>query len=63
MAGALKIGFSSYSAPAKGVLIVFTGPDLTFGQGDPAILAPAGDLLARAAEPTASRARAGRRST
>jgi hypothetical protein len=28
MAGALKIGFSSYSSPDKGVLIVFAGPEL-----------------------------------
>jgi leucyl aminopeptidase len=49
MAGALKIGFSSYSAPDKGVLIVFCGPDLKFGSATRAMLSPARDLLARAA--------------
>ncbi len=49
MAGALKIGFSSFSAPDKGVLIVFAGPDLKFGPATRALLAPAGDLVARAA--------------
>jgi leucyl aminopeptidase len=49
MAGALKIGFSSYSAPEKGVLVVFAGPDLKFGPATRALLKPAGDLLSRAA--------------
>jgi leucyl aminopeptidase len=49
MAGALKIGFSSYSAPTKGVLIVFAGSDLAFGPATGRLLAPAGDLVARAA--------------
>lgn len=49
MAGALKIGFSSYSAPVKGVLIVFAGPGLAFGPATRALLAPAGDLVSRAA--------------
>jgi leucyl aminopeptidase len=49
MAGALKIGFSSYSSPDKGVLIVFAGPELKLGPATRALLAPAGDLVARAA--------------
>ena len=49
MAGALKIGFSSYAAPDKGVLIVFAGPDLKFGPETRKLLAPAADLVARAA--------------
>ncbi|HWV52413.1 leucyl aminopeptidase [Pseudorhodoplanes sp.] len=49
MAGALKIGFSSFSAPENGVLAVFAGPDLKFGPGTRALLAPAADLIARAA--------------
>ena len=50
MAGALKVGFSSYSAPSKGVLIVFAGPDLALGKATKRILAPTGDLLVRASE-------------
>src|SRR5215207_3016670 len=50
MPGAFKTGFSTVSAPAKGVLIVFAGSDLKFGKATQAILAPAGDLVARAAE-------------
>jgi leucyl aminopeptidase len=49
MAGALKVGFSSYSAPEKGVLIVFCGPDLKLGPATRTMLAPVRDLLARAA--------------
>jgi leucyl aminopeptidase len=49
MAGALKIGFSSYSAPNKGVLIVFAGPQLKFGPATRQLLAPVNSLLARAA--------------
>ncbi|MFN3348265.1 leucyl aminopeptidase [Pseudorhodoplanes sp.] len=49
MAGALKIGFSSYSAPEKAVLIVFAGSDLAFGPKTRALLKPAVDLLRRAA--------------
>ena len=64
MAGALKIGFSSYSAPAKGVLIVFAGPDLAFGPATRQIPGPdRRSGLARAAGPTVSRAKAGARST
>jgi leucyl aminopeptidase len=49
MAGALKIGFSSYAAPGKGVLIVFAGPDLKFGPKTKDLLKSAGDLVSRAA--------------
>jgi leucyl aminopeptidase len=49
MAGALKIGFSSYSAPDKGVLIVFCGPGLKFGPATESIIAPVRDLVDRAA--------------
>jgi leucyl aminopeptidase len=49
MSGALKIGFSAYSAPEKGVLIVFAGPDLKLGAATRAMLAPVRDLLSRAA--------------
>ncbi|MET0867986.1 MAG: leucyl aminopeptidase, partial [Pseudorhodoplanes sp.] len=50
MAGALKTGFSTVSAPTKGVLIVFAGPDVKFGKASQTILQPLGDLVARAAE-------------
>ena len=49
MAGALKIGFSSYSAPDEGVLLVFAGPNLKFGPATQALLKPVADLVARAA--------------
>ena len=50
MAGAPKLGFSSYSAPGKGVLVLFAGADLAFGPATKKLLAPAGDLVSRAAE-------------
>jgi len=50
MSGALKLGFSSLSAPGKGVLVVFAGPDLKFGRATTLLLSGAGDLLSRAAE-------------
>jgi leucyl aminopeptidase len=59
MAGALKIGFSSFSAPEKGVLIVFAGPQLKFGSETRALLAPAGDLIARAAGADGFKGKAG----
>ncbi|MGD9920559.1 MAG: leucyl aminopeptidase [Pseudorhodoplanes sp.] len=49
MAGGLKVGFSSYSAPSKGVLIVFAGTDLAFGSATRTLLAPTGDFVSRAA--------------
>jgi len=50
MAGAPKLGFSSFSAPAKGVLVVFTDAGLGFGPATKKLLAPTGDLVSRAAE-------------
>ncbi len=50
MSGALKTGFSTISAPGKGVLIVFAGPDVKFGKASQALLQPSGDQVARAAE-------------
>jgi leucyl aminopeptidase len=49
MPGAFKTGFSTASAPAKGVLIVFAGPDVKLGKATQAILARTGDLVERAA--------------
>jgi leucyl aminopeptidase len=49
MPGAFKTAFSIPSAPAKAVLIVFAGPDVKFGKATQALLAPAGDLVSRAA--------------
>jgi len=59
MAGALKIGFSSLSAPDRGVLIVFAGPDLKFGPATRALLAPVRDLVARAAAADRFRGKSG----
>ena len=50
MAGAPKLGFSSFAAPGKGVLVIFAGTDLAFGPSTKKLLAPAGDLVSRAAE-------------
>lgn len=50
MAGAPKLAFSSIAAPAKGVLVVFAGADLSFGPATQKLLAPTGDLIKRAAE-------------
>jgi leucyl aminopeptidase len=50
MAGALKTGFSTISAPGKGVLIVFAGPDVKFGKASQALLQPVREFIARAAE-------------
>src|SRR5262245_3334988 len=50
MSATLKIEFQPFSAPAKGVLIVFCDDALKFGAAARAVLAPAGDLIDRAAE-------------
>jgi len=50
MTGALKLGFGSFAAPAKGVLIVFCDEALKFGPATRKALGPAGDLVARAAK-------------
>lgn len=50
MAGAPKLGFSSFSAPGKGVLVIFAGIDLAFGPSTKKLLAGSGDLVSRAAE-------------
>ncbi len=59
MSGALKIGFSAISAPGKGVLIVFAGPDVKFGKASQAILQPLGDLISRAATADGFKGKAG----
>jgi leucyl aminopeptidase len=50
MSGALKLGFSPFAAAPKGVLIVFCDNQLKFGPATRKALAPAGDLVARAAK-------------
>ena len=49
MADALKLAFSPFAAPAKGVLVVFCDDGLKFGPATRKALAPAGDLVKRAA--------------
>jgi leucyl aminopeptidase len=49
MSGALKLGFSPFATPGKGVLIVFCDEGLKFGAATRKALGPAGDLIARAA--------------
>ncbi len=49
MATTLNLEFTPYSARAKGVLIVFCAEGMKFGSDTRQILAPAADLVARAA--------------
>jgi len=49
MAEAPKLGFGPMTAPTKGVLLVFAGAELRFGAATKAIVAPADDLISRAA--------------
>lgn len=49
MSDALKIGFSTPVAPTKGVLVLFCESGLRLGLSAKKALAPAGDLLTRAA--------------
>src|SRR5260370_4313091 len=49
MPSALRIGFATIAAPARGVLIVFADDGLRLGSATQALLKPAGDLVARAA--------------
>jgi leucyl aminopeptidase len=49
MSDALKIGFSTPIAPTKGVLVLFCESGLKLGPSAKKVLAPAGDLLTRAA--------------
>ncbi len=50
MSDGLKLVFAPFSAPAKGVLILFTDDELRLGRESRAALKPAGDLLKRAAD-------------
>jgi leucyl aminopeptidase len=49
MPRALKLGFSPFTAPTKGVLVVFCDAGLKFGPSTRKVLAPLGDALRRAA--------------
>ena len=49
MPGVLKLGFAPFSAPAKGVLVVFCEEGLKFGSAARKALDPTGDLITRAA--------------
>jgi leucyl aminopeptidase len=50
MATAPKIAFAQFSAPQNGVLIAFADADLKLGPATRKVLAPAADLIARAAK-------------
>ena len=50
MSATLKLEFLPFTAPPKGVLIVFCDDGLKFGSAARAVLDPAGDLIKRAAE-------------
>ncbi len=49
MAEPPKIGFGPFAVPLKGVLVVFCDDELKFGPVTRRLLAPAGDLIVRAA--------------
>jgi leucyl aminopeptidase len=49
MSDAIKLGFSAFAAPAKGVLVLFCDEKLTFGAASRRALGPTGDLVKRAA--------------
>ncbi len=49
MAEPPKIGFGPFAVPLKGVLVVFCDEELKFGSVTRRLLAPAGDLIVRAA--------------
>jgi leucyl aminopeptidase len=49
MSDVLKIGFSAATTPSKGVLVLFCEAGLKLGPAAKKMLAPAGDLLTRAA--------------
>jgi leucyl aminopeptidase len=49
MSDALKLGFSPFASPARGVLVVFCDEDLKFGAATRKALGAAGALVARAA--------------
>jgi leucyl aminopeptidase len=50
MPGALKLGFTPFATPPKGVLVVFCEEGVKFGSAVRKMLEPAEDLVARAAE-------------
>jgi leucyl aminopeptidase len=50
MSDALKPGFVSFNAPAKGALVVFCDDELKFGAATRKAIAPAADLIRRAAK-------------
>jgi leucyl aminopeptidase len=50
MPGALKLGFTPFATPAKGVLVVFCEEGVKFGSAARKLLEPSGDLVTRAAE-------------
>ena len=49
MSDAIKIQFTNFAAPEKGVLFIFADDSLAFGSQTQKLLARAGDLVARAA--------------
>jgi leucyl aminopeptidase len=49
MSGAVKLEFAPFSAPAKGVLVLFCEEGLKFGSVTRRAIDPTGDLIARAA--------------
>ena len=55
MSDAMKLGFTPFATPAKGVLIVFCDDELAFGPATRKALGDARDLVKRAAKAERSR--------
>ncbi len=49
MSDAITLGFSTFAAPVKGVLVLFCDEKLSFGPASRRVLEPTGDLVKRAA--------------
>jgi leucyl aminopeptidase len=49
MSDAIKLGFSGFVTPSKGVVVLFCDEKLTFGHESRRLLEPAGDLIKRVA--------------
>ncbi len=59
MPDALKLGFGPFATPARGVLVVFCDDGLKFGPATRKALAPAADLVVRAAKAEAFTGKSG----
>ncbi len=59
MAEAVKLGFSPFAAPGRGILVVFAGEGMKLGARTRALLGPAAEMLSRVAKAEHFTAKAG----